>query len=141
MSDWMIAVVALLASVQGTPYIPGGDSPAGTDCSGVVSWVANAASGRPIYGDRFSTHTQAAELSERGFVPGIKPGALVVGWNAGHTALTLPDGTPVSSGENGGVRVGFGGGAYQNQFTHHMYLPGSELPPNPMPEYVPVVLP
>ena len=35
----------------------------------------------------------------------------------------LPDGTPVSSGEGGsGVKIG-GGGAYQKQFTHHMYLP------------------
>jgi hypothetical protein len=48
---------------------------------------------------------------------------LNVGWNGGHTAATLPDGTPVSSGEGGvGVRVG-GGGAFQKQFTHHMYLP------------------
>lgn len=36
--------------------------------------------------------------------------------------MTLPDGTPVSSGEGGGVRIG-GGGAYQRQFTHHMFLP------------------
>jgi hypothetical protein len=36
--------------------------------------------------------------------------------------VTLPDGTPVSSGEGGGVKVG-GGGAYQPQFNHHMYLP------------------
>jgi len=28
----------------------------------------------------------------------------------------------VSSGEGGGVRIG-GGGAYQKQFNHHMYLP------------------
>jgi len=46
---------------------------------------------------------------------------LVVGWNDHHTAATLPDGTPVSSGEGGGVKVG-GGGAYQAQFTHHMFL-------------------
>ncbi len=39
--------------------------------------------------------------------------------------MTLPDGTSVSSGEGGGVRVG-GGGAYQAQFTHHMYLPMDE---------------
>jgi hypothetical protein len=46
----------------------------------------------------------------------------VIGWNGRHTAVTLPDGTPVSSGEGGGVRVG-GGGAYQQQFNKHMYLP------------------
>ena len=58
----------------------------------------------------------------RGFKYGTAPGALVIGWNGGHTAVTLPDGTPVSSGEGGGVRIG-GGGAYQPQFSHHMYLP------------------
>ncbi|GAQ41479.1 glycoside hydrolase [Mycobacterium pseudoshottsii JCM 15466] len=50
---------------------------------------------------------------------------MVIGWNGRHTAVTLPDGTSVSSGEGGGVRVG-GGGAYQAQFTHHMYLPMDE---------------
>ncbi len=70
----------------------------------------------------------------RGFQYGTAPDALVIGWNGRHTAVTLPDGTPVSSGERGGVRIG-GGGAYQAQFTHHMYLPmdpeqiDAELPP------------
>jgi hypothetical protein len=50
----------------------------------------------------------------------------VIGWNGGHTAVTLPDGTPVSSGEGGGVRIG-GGGAYQRQFTHHMFLPVDDV--------------
>ena len=57
-SGRMFATVTLLTlvnSVSGTPYISGGDSPRGTDCSGLVSWVSNAASGRPIYGDRFNT--------------------------------------------------------------------------------------
>lgn len=61
-------------------------------------------------------------MAARGFQQGTAPNALVIGWNGHHTAVTLPDGTPVSSGEGGGVRVG-GGGAYQPKFTHHMYLP------------------
>lgn len=123
-SPWMVAVTALIAQVQGTPYVSGGDSPHGTDCSGLVSWITNAASGRPIFGDRFDTHNERAALASRGFVDGSAPGQLNVGWNASHTALTLPDGTNVASGESGGVRVG-GGGAYQAQFDHHMFLPGS----------------
>ena len=64
----MMAVAAMLANVGGhTPNISGGDSPAGTDRSGVVSWVANAASGRPMYRDRFSTANEEAELRD---VPG-----------------------------------------------------------------------
>ncbi|RAV11654.1 peptidoglycan endopeptidase [Mycolicibacterium sp. GF69] len=121
----MFAIATLLTlvnQVSGTPYVSGGDSPAGTDCSGLVSWVTNAATGRPVYGDRFNTGNIESELLERGFQYGTQPGALVVGWNGGHTAATLPDGTPVSSGEGGGVKIG-GGGAYQDQFTNHMFLP------------------
>ncbi|MUL48722.1 NlpC/P60 family protein [Mycobacterium sp. CBMA293] len=123
--------MALVSQVSGTPYITGGDTPHGTDCSGLASWVANAASGRPVYGNRFNTGNEEAALRARGFLPGSAPGALNIGWNGGHTAVTLPDGTPVSSGESGGgVRIG-GGGAFQRQFTHHMHLPmavGDDVP-------------
>lgn len=125
----MIALATLLAlvnQVSGTPYIPGGDSPAGTDCSGLASWVANAATDRPVFGSRFNTGNEEAALVSRGFQHGTAPNAVVIGWNGGHTAVTLPDGTPVSSGEGGGVRIG-GGGAYQRQFTHHMFLPVEDL--------------
>ncbi|BBY42412.1 NlpC/P60 family protein [Mycolicibacterium celeriflavum] len=118
----LATLLTLVNQVSGTPYVSGGDSPAGTDCSGLVSWVTNAATGRPVYGDRFNTGNIERELLERGFQYGTQPGALVVGWNSGHTAATLPDGTPVSSGESGGVKIG-GGGAYQDQFTNHMFLP------------------
>jgi hypothetical protein len=127
-----VTLLTLVSSVSGTPYVSGGDSPRGTDCSGLVSWVANAASGRPIYGDRFNTGNIERALLSRGFRYGTQPGALNVGWNGGHTAATLPDGTPVSSGEGGGVRIG-GGGAFQRQFSHHMYLPTApeDVPPAP----------
>lgn len=117
------ALLTLVNQVSGTPYRTGGDSPSGTDCSGLASWVANAATGRPVYGDRFHTGNEEQALLARGFKYGTQPGALNIGWNSGHTAVTLPDGTPVSSGESGdGVRIG-GGGAFQGQFTRHMYLP------------------
>ncbi|WP_084223009.1 NlpC/P60 family protein [Mycolicibacterium holsaticum] len=139
----MFAIATLLTlvnSVSGTPYVSGGDSPAGTDCSGLVSWVTNAATGRPVYGNRFHTGNIESALLARGFQHGSQPGALVVGWNSGHAAVTLPDGTPVSSGEGGGVKVG-GGGAYQKQFTRHMFLPmPPEQPVPPGAPAAPVVL-
>src|SRR5574337_813834 len=121
-------LMALIQQVSDTPYISGGDSPAGTDCSGLASWVSNVATGRPAFGSRFHTANEESALLARGFQYGTAPGALVVGWNSHHTAVTLPDGTPVSSGESGGVRIG-GGGAYQTQFTHHMFLPVSTEAP------------
>lgn len=119
----LATVMTLISQVSGTPYIPGGDTPHGTDCSGLASWVSNVATGRPAFGSRFNTGNEEAALLARGFHYGTAPNSLVIGWNGGHTAVTLPDGTPVSSGEGGsGVKIG-GGGAYQKQFTHHMYLP------------------
>lgn len=131
----LATVMTLIQQVSGTPYLTGGDSPAGTDCSGLVSWVTNAATDRPIFGDRFNTGNEESALLARGFQYGTAPGALVVGWNGHHTAVTLPDGTAVSAGEGGGVRIG-GDGAYQPQFTHHMFLPvdpesGDDAPPPP----------
>jgi hypothetical protein len=85
-----------------------------------------------VFGDRFNTGNQESALLARGFQYGSQPGALVIGWNGSHTAVTLPDGTPVSSGEGGGVKIG-GGGAYQAQFTKHMYLP-MDPAPQPAPD-------
>ena len=122
----LATLISLVNQVSGTPYAVGGDSPAGTDCSGLASWIANAATDRPIFGNRFNTGDEEAALLARGFQYGTAPNALVIGWNGGHTAVTLPDGTPVSSGERGGVHIG-GAGAYQAGFTHHMFLP---MPPD-----------
>jgi resuscitation-promoting factor RpfA len=128
-------LVTLVHKFSGTPYIWGGDSPSGTDCSGLASWLANLATDRPVFGDRFDTSSEESALLARGFHYGTAPGALVIGWNKHHTAVTLADGTPVSSGEGGGIRIG-GGGAYEAQFTHHMFLPlgpeGAEVDPAPV---------
>ncbi|KUI32543.1 glycoside hydrolase [Mycobacterium sp. IS-1742] len=134
----LVTLMSLVNSVSGTPYVSGGDSPAGTDCSGLASWVSNAATGRPVYGDRFTTSNMESELLARGFQHGSEPGALVIGWNSGHAAVTLPDGTPVSSGEGGGVKIG-GGGAHQAQFTNRMFLPAP--PEAPVPAQPPINVP
>jgi|SRR6202048_867587 len=136
----LATMMGLLQQMSGTPYIRGGLSPAGTDCSGLASLVSNMATDRPVFGDRFNTGNEESALLARGFQYGTAPGALVIGWNGGHTAVTLPDGTPVSSGEGGGVRIG-GGGAYQPQFTHHMFLPVDPDAPQdaPPPPFGPVL--
>src|SRR5271157_1175023 len=130
----LATLMSLINQVSGTPYISGGDSPAGTDCSGLASWVANAATDRPVFGSRFNTGNEEAALLARGFRYGTAPNAVVIGWNGGHTAVTLPDGTSVSSGERGGVHLS-GPGAYQAGFMHHMFLPLPDgegaLPPPP----------
>lgn len=129
-------LISLISQVSGTPYIAGGDSPAGTDCSGLASWIANAATDRPVFGSRFNTGNEEGALLARGFQYGTAPNAVVIGWNGGHTAVTLPDGTSVSSGEHGGVHLG-GAGAYQAGFTHHMFLPMAQDDGAPPPLFAP----
>src|SRR3984885_3005601 len=138
----LATLMTLIQQMSGTPYITGGNSPAGTDCSGLASLVSNLATDRPAFGGRFNTGNEESALLARGFKYGTEPGALVIGWNGGHTAVTLPDGTPVSSGEGGGVRMG-GGGAYQPQFSHHMYLPveGDAPADDPAPVLVNILAP
>jgi hypothetical protein len=136
-------LMALVDQMSGTPYVRGGDSPRGTDCSGLASLISNLATGRPAFGSRFSTGNEESALLARGFQYGTAPDALVIGWNGSHTAITLPDGTPVSSGEGGsGVKVG-GGGAYQSQFTHHMFLPMDidAIPADPAQADGPIMVP
>jgi hypothetical protein len=137
----LATLMGLLEQMSGTPYVTGGRSPAGVDCSGLASLVSNVATDRPAFADRFNTGNEESALLARGFKYGTAPGALVIGWNGGHTAVTLPDGTPVSSGEGGGVRIG-GGGAYQPQFSHHMYLPvDGDAPADSPPVLVNVIAP
>ena len=112
--------MALVHSLQGTPYTHS-FGPGGTDCSGLVSAIANVATGRPAFASRMNTRTEVGWLESLGFVPGTAPGALNIGMNGGHTAATIGD-TPVASGERGGVAIG-GGGAFQKQFGMHFYLP------------------
>ena len=63
-------ITLLISQVSGTLFISGGNSPAGTDCSGLASWVANVAVGRDAYSGRFSTANEEAALSDRGFRSG-----------------------------------------------------------------------
>lgn len=61
----LATLMALVQQVSGTPYVSGGDSPSGTDCSGLASWVSNVATGRPAFGDRFHTGNQEQALLAR----------------------------------------------------------------------------
>lgn len=142
-------VASFLKSMAGRPYISGGTSAAGTDCSGYVSMAVNAWEGKnPFGGDRMNTRNAPQWITSHGGIllpPGATapPGTLQVGWynhgpnpNDGHMAGTLPDGTNF---ESSGGPIQFGGaaqGAGSKSFDMHAYfpVPGSFIPPVAVPD-------
>lgn len=124
-----------LAPLDGTPYILGGFSLAGVDCSGAVSAAVNSWEGVPIFQSRMSTATEGPWLAAHGALPGRgNPTDFQIGWwdngggANGHTALKLPDGTYIESGGNtgGGLTIGRGAGPLDGRgFTNWMHFSGS----------------
>lgn len=121
-------------SLTGTPYIFGGFSPAGVDCSGMGAVLANEGTGRDPYSERMSTATASSFLAARGGRPGRgKHGDLRFGWfnggpGGGHMAITLPDGTPAESSSGVGARVGGSAIGHDDpMFTDHGYIPADLL--------------
>lgn len=124
-----------LAPLDGTPYILGGFSLAGVDCSGAVSAAVNSWEDAPIFQSRMSTATEGPWLAAHGALPGRgNPTDFQIGWwdngggANGHTALKLPDGTYIESGGNtgGGLTIGRGAGPLDGRgFTNWAHFSGS----------------
>lgn len=121
---------AMADSMRGKPYVWGGGSLDGTDCSGLVMYVADAYVGKPFSGRDGGTMTEGEKLRARGAVligdPSQAPaGTLRIGWNASHTAGTLPDGRNFeASNENTPITIGSGAAGYSSgQFTNWAYFP------------------
>jgi hypothetical protein len=112
----------------GKPYIWGGVGPAGYDCSGFMSAIANYITKQPIHQRRFATGSFASGGGAGGMVPGYgKPGGFSIGvmqGNPGHTAGTLA-GVNVESRGGQGVVVGPSArGASNSLFSQHFHLKG-----------------
>ena len=117
-----------------TPYIFGGWSPAGVDCSGAVSLAVNTAEGLDPWDSRTATAGEAAWLQAKDYKPGKGgPGDIRVafyngGPGGGHTAMQLDDGTFIESGGNtgGGFTIGAPAGPLEGRgFTDWYYKRGA----------------
>ena len=69
----LATLMTLLQQMSGTPYMTGGRSAAGTDCSGLASLVSNVATDKLAFGDRFNTGNEESALLARGFSTGPPP--------------------------------------------------------------------
>lgn len=117
-----------------TPYIFGGWSPAGVDCSGAVSLAVNTSEGLDPWNSRTATAGEAAWLQAKGYKQGKGgPGDIRVafyngGPGGGHTAMQLDDGTFIESGGNtgGGFTIGAPAGPLEGRgFTDWYYKRGA----------------
>ncbi|PXY09141.1 phage tail tape measure protein [Corynebacterium striatum] len=117
-----------------TPYIFGGWSPAGVDCSGAVSLAVNTAEGLDPWNSRTATAGEGAWLQAKGYKQGKGgPGDIRVafyngGPGGGHTAMQLDDGTFIESGGNtgGGFTIGAPAGPLVGRgFTDWYYKRGA----------------
>lgn len=117
-----------------TPYIFGGWSPAGVDCSGAVSLGVNVAEGLDPWDSRTATAGEAAWLPAKGYKPGkgssgdIRVAFYNGGPGGGHTAMQLDDGTFIESGGNtgGGFTIGAPAGPLEGRgFTDWYYKRGA----------------
>ncbi|HAT1398374.1 TPA: phage tail tape measure protein, partial [Corynebacterium striatum] len=117
-----------------TPYIFGGWSPAGVDCSGAVSLGVNVAEGLDPWDSRTATAGEAAWIQVKGYKPGkgssgdIRVAFYNGGPGGGHTAMQLDDGTFIESGGNtgGGFTIGAPAGPLEGRgFTDWYYKRGA----------------
>ncbi|QOP65569.1 tape measure protein [Mycobacterium phage Suigeneris] len=83
-----------------------------SDCSGAVSdLVEIITKGQATSARLFSTADAGSVLSSLGAVSGAVPGALQIGWDAGHMRATLPNGVNFESGGGTGQGATYGGNA------------------------------
>lgn len=129
-------VLAKARVMHGTPYVFGGWSSAGTDCSGAVSLIVNLLKGLDMFAERMSTLNEGAWLESRGFQQGEgKPGDWRVGFlnggpGGGHTAMQAPSGVFIESGGNtgGGFTIGSPAGPLSGRgFTDWYFMPASGM--------------
>jgi hypothetical protein len=129
--------VRFAKSIAGSPYVWGGASPSGSDCSGFLSMLVEVVRGQRPGGRLFSTTTLPAGYFA---TTGNVNRAFRIGWfagNPGHVAATVNGIGMESRGGDGVVVNGYNGssrGADYGFFSRHAFLRmarGGILPGDP----------
>ncbi len=119
------AAVSFAQAQDGKPYIWGGVGPAGYDCSGYMSAIANVLTGKPPHNRLFSTGMVQNGAAFGPFEPGLG-GKFQIGVSNGHTAGTLLGTNVESTGDH--VRYGKDAhGATDKQFRLHFHVPDDKI--------------
>src|SRR5258707_5683946 len=80
----LATLMTLIQQMSGTPYVTGGNSPAGTDWLGLASFVSELATHPPAFRRRVHTGNQESALLAPRFKLGTAPRGLVSGWDGVH---------------------------------------------------------
>jgi TP901 family phage tail tape measure protein len=119
------AAVDFAKAQDGKPYIWGGVGPAGYDCSGYMSAIANVLTGKETHRRLFATGMVQNGRAFGPFLPGLG-GKFQIGVSNGHTAGTLLGTNVESTGDH--VRYGKDAkGATDKQFHLHFHVPDDKV--------------
>ncbi|MBJ8344834.1 tape measure protein [Antrihabitans sp. YC2-6] len=124
------AALSAARSVDGLPYVWGGTSPAGFDCSGFVGWLQQIAMG--IVGSTKRLYTTMSILggATAQLVAGLGPSGtqFQVGVSQEHMAATIAGHNVESGGAHGTSGIDGGrAGARDGQFPYKFHLPNELL--------------
>lgn len=97
-SSVALRAVAAAETQLGTPYVWGGSSPGGFDCSGLVMW-AYAQAGVSLPRTTYAQWGSGRHVS----VADLQPGDLVFAWGLGHVTMYVGNGTVIHAPHSGDV--------------------------------------